>query len=105
MKKITSLIAGLLLTMLLFAQKKEGTISGTIINADKKPVESATVQLLRASDKGLVKTAVTDNGGAFHSKPFVQACIALNIKQRFTRPYRPQTNVTAGRSESSRALA
>ena len=44
-----------------------------------------------------IKQLLTDNGGAFHSKDFTQACSELKIKHRFTRPYRPQTNGKAER--------
>lgn len=44
-----------------------------------------------------VKGLLTDNGGAFHSKDFAQTCTELSVKQRFTRPYRPQTNGKAER--------
>lgn len=50
---------------MLHAQNKPGKISGNIINTDSKPVESATVQLLKATDKVLVKTALTDKAGNF----------------------------------------
>jgi transposase InsO family protein len=44
-----------------------------------------------------IKRLLTDNGSAFRSKPFAQACAELNVKHRFTRPYRPQTNGKAER--------
>jgi transposase InsO family protein len=44
-----------------------------------------------------IRRVLTDNGGAFRSKPFVAACRELSIAQRFTRPYRPQTNGKAER--------
>jgi len=44
-----------------------------------------------------VKAILTDNGSAFRSKAFAEACQQLGIKQRFTRPYRPQTNGKAER--------
>lgn len=44
-----------------------------------------------------VKRLLTDNGSAFRSNDFAQACIQLNIRHRFTRPYRPQTNGKAER--------
>jgi len=44
-----------------------------------------------------VKGLLTDNGSAFRSKDFAQTCRELNIKHRFTRPYRPQTNGKAER--------
>lgn len=55
----------MLLTALLYAQSNTGKISGTVVNADKKPVESATVQLLKAGDKSLVKVAVADKAGNY----------------------------------------
>ena len=44
-----------------------------------------------------IKQLLTDNGGAFRSKAFAQACTDLKIKHLFTRPYRPQTNGKAER--------
>ena len=44
-----------------------------------------------------VKRLLTDNGSAFRSKAFANACIELNVTHRFTRPYRPQTNGKAER--------
>ena len=44
-----------------------------------------------------VKGLLTDNGSAFRSKDFADACTELRIKHRFTRPYRPQTNGKAER--------
>ena len=44
-----------------------------------------------------VQRVLTDNGPAFHSFAFRDACIALGIKQKFTRAYRPQTNGKAER--------
>jgi transposase InsO family protein len=44
-----------------------------------------------------IKRLLTDNGSAFRSKDFAKACIELNVKHRFTRPYRPQTNGKAER--------
>ena len=35
---------------------------------------------------------LTDNGSAYRSADFAQACLAAGIRHRRTRPYRPQTN-------------
>lgn len=43
------------------------------------------------------KALLTDNGSAFRSHSFKRACADLQLKQRFTRPYRPQTNGKAER--------
>ena len=44
-----------------------------------------------------VKRLLTDNGAAFRSRDFRQACVEQGIKHSFTRPYRPQTNGKAER--------
>ncbi len=44
-----------------------------------------------------VQRLITDNGPAFHSFAFRDACLELGIKQKFTRAYRPQTNGKAER--------
>jgi transposase InsO family protein len=44
-----------------------------------------------------IRRLITDNGPAFHSRLFAQACRALGIKHKFTRAYRPQTNGKAER--------
>lgn len=44
-----------------------------------------------------IKRLLTDNGSAFRSKLFRQACLELGIAHKFTRAYRPQTNGKAER--------
>jgi transposase InsO family protein len=44
-----------------------------------------------------IKRLLTDNGAAYRSKAFNQACLALGIKHTYTKPYRPQTNGKAER--------
>jgi len=44
-----------------------------------------------------VRRVLTDNGSAFRSKLFRQACHELQLKHSFTRAYRPQTNGKAER--------
>lgn len=43
------------------------------------------------------KAVLTDNGPAYRSRAFAEACRALGIKHRFTRPYTPRTNGKAER--------
>ncbi|WP_269633053.1 IS481 family transposase [Pelomonas sp. BJYL3] len=45
----------------------------------------------------VVLRLLTDNGSAFRSREFRQACLDLGIKHSFTKPYRPQTNGKAER--------
>ena len=44
-----------------------------------------------------VQRVLTDNGGAYRSRPFRKACRWLGIATKRTRPYRPQTNGKAER--------
>jgi transposase InsO family protein len=44
-----------------------------------------------------VERVLTDNGGAYRSRPFRKTCRWLGIKAKRTRPYRPQTNGKAER--------
>jgi transposase InsO family protein len=43
------------------------------------------------------RALLTDNGPAYRSREFAQACRALGLKHRFTRPYTPRTNGKAER--------
>ncbi len=63
---------------------------------------TATAFLLRAlrafRRRGIeVKRVLTDNGGAYRSRPFRKVCRWLGIDTKRTRPYRPQTNGKAER--------
>jgi len=63
---------------------------------------TATGFLLRAlrefRRRGIaVKRILTDNGGAYRSRPFRKVCRWLGISAKRTRPYRPQTNGKAER--------
>jgi transposase InsO family protein len=44
-----------------------------------------------------IQRVLTDNGGAYRSRPFRKACRWLRIATKRTRPYRPQTNGKAER--------
>lgn len=45
----------------------------------------------------VVERVLTDNGGCYQSLVFATTALELGIGQRFTRPYRPQTNGKAER--------
>ncbi|MBS1915872.1 MAG: TonB-dependent receptor [Bacteroidetes bacterium] len=47
------------------AQNQPGKISGTVSDESKKPIESATVSLLKPTDSSVVKTTVSDKTGNF----------------------------------------
>jgi transposase InsO family protein len=39
-----------------------------------------------------IERVISDNGACYRSRPWAQACTALGITHKRTRPYRPQTN-------------
>ena len=64
--------------------------------------ESATAFLDRAVRRfatlGVrIRRVVTDNGSCYRARTFLNRCRTLNIRRKFTRPYRPQTNGKADR--------
>lgn len=63
MKKILSLLTALLSLGFVQAQTI-GNITGTVSD-QQKPIESATVALLRSSDSAVIKKGATDNAGRF----------------------------------------
>jgi transposase InsO family protein len=87
--------------MLFVAVDDHSRIAFTAMHPDER--SPSAVSFLKAAVAyyaGLgirVRQLLTDNGSAFRSKLFKAACIELNIKQRFTRAYRPQTNGKAER--------
>lgn len=65
MKKIVAMLAVLgAFSSATYAQNAGGKVSGTVSGA-QKPVESASVGLLRAKDSSVVKMAVSDKSGRF----------------------------------------
>jgi transposase InsO family protein len=76
-------------------------IAFTAMNSNERT--PSVMQFLRdavAYHAGLgvsVRRLLTDNGSAFRSKDFADACKALGARHRFTRPYRPQTHGKAER--------
>src|ERR1051325_4666282 len=67
MRKLRSLltIALVSLSLLSFAQTKNGRVSGTVIDGNTKTIESATITLLRAKDSSVAKMSVADKNGKF----------------------------------------
>ena len=65
MRNLFTLLTGLLLSILTYSQAIDGKISGAITDESQKPLQAATVSLLRAKDSSLVKIAVTDKEGKY----------------------------------------
>lgn len=87
--------------MLFVAIDDHARIAYTAMHPDEKTPQA--VQFLRnaaayyASLGVKIERLLTDNGAAFRSRDFAQACRELGIRHKFTRPYRPQTNGKAER--------
>jgi len=73
---------------------------GEVLADERGPTAAGFLERMVAwfADQGIViERILTDNGGCFRSLPFAERALALGIAQRFTRPYRPQTNGKAER--------
>jgi iron complex outermembrane receptor protein len=79
MKRITLLLTAVLFTLLVNAQNKTGKITGTVLSPEKKPVESATVQLQKATGNALVKTAITDKAGNYSFEKIAEGNYIITI--------------------------
>ena len=64
-KVITFLLILSFLSVKIFAQTAQNSVSGTIVNDKNKPVEAATISLMKAADSSLFKISVTDKAGKF----------------------------------------
>ncbi|MEO8146569.1 MAG: TonB-dependent receptor [Bacteroidia bacterium] len=81
MKKFLLSVLTLLLTSQLYSQTKQGNISGSVIDAEHKPVPFANAILQRGSDSVLVKAALTDESGKFAFENIEQGSYILLITQ------------------------
>ena len=60
-----NLLLPILLLIFTLAQAQQGTVSGTVQDAENKPVEFANVLLVKAGDSSLVKGMLSDASGAY----------------------------------------
>ncbi|HMI79848.1 MAG TPA: carboxypeptidase-like regulatory domain-containing protein [Ferruginibacter sp.] len=98
MKKFSLLLTAMLLSFLPYAQNKAGKISGNITNADKKPLESATIQLLKADNKALVKTAITDKAGNYAFEKIAEGKYIISINAvGFAKKISDAVDITAAK--------
>lgn len=65
MSKIVFLTLLLLASLSTMAQAPSGKISGYIKTTDNKPIDAASVSLLKSADSSLVKVEITDNKGSY----------------------------------------
>lgn len=93
-------LAAMLLSFLLYAQNRTGKITGSINNPENKSIESATIQLLRQADKGLVKVAMTDRSGNFTfdkiaEGKYILSVTATGFEKKLSEPFEISVGKTA----------
>jgi iron complex outermembrane recepter protein len=94
MKKIFPLIAAYVFATLSFtasAATNEGKVLGTVIGGDK-PLEAASVSLLKSTDSSVIKMAVTDKAGHFtvekvSSGKYLVKVTAVGFTKYFTQVF------------------
>jgi iron complex outermembrane recepter protein len=64
-KVITALLILSIISVHVFAQTPQTLISGSVMDNKKKPVEAATISLMKAADSSLFKISVADKAGKF----------------------------------------
>jgi iron complex outermembrane receptor protein len=101
MKKIFTsamlLLSALIITQNMFAQQKSAAIiSGTVVDAQQKPLDYTTVSLLKAKDSSLVKGALTDAKGLYKFSNVVTGKYLVSItmvgfQKSFSKPFTLET--------------
>ncbi len=94
---LTLLTAALVFLTTAFAQSQvpqpqKGTIRGNVTDATRKPVEFATVMLLKATDSTLVKGTIADAGGLFELNNvaegrYLVAASQVGFAKQFSQPF------------------
>lgn len=92
MRNLFTLLTGLLFSVITFSQTKNGRISGVITDELQKPLQSASVSLLRAKDSSLVKIAVTNKEGKYELENIADGKYLLSVssvgfQKRFGQPF------------------
>ena len=64
-KVISALLIQSIILIHGFAQTSPSSISGSVVDNKKKPVEAATISLMKAADSSVVKLSVSDKAGKF----------------------------------------
>ena len=103
MRNIFTLLA-LYVCSFAFSQNRIGKITGVITDESQKPIQSATVSLLKLKDSSLVKTAITDKEGRYLLEKitegkFILAASSVGFKRVFGQSVDISSNnssVTAG---------
>jgi iron complex outermembrane receptor protein len=106
MKNILLLVALWSVAFVAAAQGKTGTVTLTITNDQKAPLEGATVEILRALDSVLVKTAVSDKAGLALAERLPSGRYLLRVSNTgHNTTYSAAFDLSDGATQSLPALA
>src|SRR5207253_2361890 len=78
-KVITILLIQSFIFLHVFAQTPQTLISGAVVDDKKKPVEAATISLMKAADSSLFKISVTDKAGKFSFQDIPFGSYYINV--------------------------
>lgn len=81
MRKLMTLITitFTILSLVSFAQVKNGKVSGIVIDGSAKTIESATITLLKAKDSSVAKMSVADKAGKFEFENISEGSYLVSI--------------------------
>jgi iron complex outermembrane receptor protein len=106
MRKIYLILMLLTAAVAASAQSGKGSISVTVTNEQKAPLENATVEVLRAKDSALVKTALSDKSGTALAEGLPAGRYLLRVTMTgHSATYAPSFEVSAGALQQLPALA
>src|SRR4029079_14553169 len=104
MRKLSTLLISLLLSAVVFSQTKIGKITGIITDESQKPVQSASVSLLRAKDSSLVKIAVTNKEGKYEFENIIEGKFLLLVSSvGFQKKFGQSLEITTANSSFNAA--
>ncbi len=102
MKKIVTLLTALgLFSFTSYSQNNTGMVKGTITGASK-PIEAATVSLLRAKDSSIVKIGVSNKEGVFEIEKIANSKYLVSVQSvGYTKYYSNAFEITATKNEQT----
>ena len=99
MRNLFTLLTGILFSVITFSQTKNAKIAGHITDESQKPLQSASVSLLRAKDSSLVKIAVTNKEGKYEFENIGEGKYLLSVTSvGFQKRFGSALEITADNS-------
>ena len=93
MKTVAFILSIMTLGVASYAQTPgTGKVSGQVVQTGNKPVEFATITLLKASDSSLVKGAIADINGKYEIEPvkegkYLVAAAYVGMTKAYSQPF------------------